>query len=58
MLAGTLEMESCDLQIKKGELTWATAVLIYESTSQITTKDGTQIVVGYLGQVRKCYVPL
>ncbi len=52
MLAGTLKMESSDLQIKKGELAWATAVLIYESTSQVTTKDSTQIVVRYLVQVR------
>lgn len=56
MLAGTFEMESSDLQIKKGELAWATAVFIHESTSQITTKDGTQIVVRYLGQVREGYV--
>ena len=58
MLAGTLNMESSDLQIKKGELAWATAVLIYESTSQITTKNSTEIVVRYLGQVRKGYVRL
>ena len=55
MLAGALEMESSDLQIKKGELAWATAVLIYESTSQVTTKDGTQIIVRYLGQVSEGY---
>lgn len=53
MLAAALEKESSDLQIKKGELAWATAVLIYESTSQVTTKDGTQIIVRYLGQVRE-----
>ena len=51
-------MKSSDLQIKKGKLAWATAVLIYESTSQITTKDSTEIVVRYLGQVRKGYVRL
>ena len=55
VLAGVLKIESSNLQIKKGELAWATAVLIYESTSQVTTKDGTQIVVRYLGQVREGY---
>ena len=55
ILAGALEMESSDLQIKKGELAGATAMFIYESTSQVTTKDGTQIVVRYLGQVREGY---
>ena len=55
VLAAALETESSDLQIKKGELAWTTAVLIYESTSQVTTKDGTQIIVRYLGQVRESY---
>ena len=58
MLAGTLKMESSDLQIEKGELAWATAVFIYESASQVATKDSTQIVVRYLLQVRKSYVRL
>ena len=58
ILACTLEMESGDLQIKKCELAWATAVFIYESTSQVTTKDGTQIVVRYLCQVREGYLRL
>lgn len=37
-----------DLQIEKGELAWAAAELVHESTGQVTTKDGTEIVVGYL----------
>ena len=42
-----------DLQIEERELAWAAAELIHESTGQVTTKDGTEIVVRYLDPVSK-----
>lgn len=37
-----------DSQIKKGELTWATAMFVHESASKVATKDGAKIVIRHL----------
>lgn len=51
LLVGAPAKMGVGLQVKEGKLTGTTTMFVNEPTSEITSKDCTQIIIGHLDRV-------